>query len=186
MRALIYLIDTFASLYLLMLLLRILLQVARADFYGPIPQLIVRITNPLVVPARRIIPSFRRFDLPTLILLFVLQLAVILLLNVLASLDGSVQPAQPIYGSLVVAAFMLLNMTIWTYLISIVIYIVLSWFGQSFHPLAIFAGQLIAPLLRPARRLLPPTGGLDLSPMIVSIFLVAALIFVEDLQRLLA
>jgi len=178
--ALIFLIDTFSGLYLLMFLLRILLQIARAEFYSPIPQLIVAITNPLVVPARRIIPSFRQFDLPTVILLFVLQVAVILLLDALRGFS------QPVYGVLLVALFVLLNMTIWTYLICILIYIVLSWFGQSYHPLAIIAGQLIAPLLRPARRLLPPAGGLDLSPMIVSIFLVAGLIFLGDLQRLLA
>jgi YggT family protein len=174
------LIDTFSGLYLLMFLLRILLQVARAEFYSPIPQLIVRITNPLVVPARRIIPSFRQFDLPTLVLLYVLQVAVILLLDVLSGFT------RPIDSLLLLAAFTLLTMTIWTYLISILIYIVLSWVGQAYHPLAIFVGQLIAPLLRPARRILPPAGGLDLSPMIVSIFLVAGLIFVRDLQMLLA
>lgn len=179
MNALIFLIDTFSGLYLLMFLLRMLLQVARAEFYSPFPQLIVRITNPLVVPARRIIPSFRQFDLPTLVVLFVLQLAVTFLLF---SLRGATLPIDTL---LWIVVFTLLNMAIWTYLVCILIYIVLSWLSQSFHPLAIIAGQLISPLLRPARRLLPPTGGLDLSPMIVSIFLVAALIFVGDIQRLL-
>lgn len=180
MNALIFLIDTFARLYLLTFLLRLLLQVARADFYSPIPQLIVRITNPLVVPARRIIPSARRFDLPTLVVLFVLQLAVLLLLDLLSPLS------RPIGDLLWATVFALLGMTIWTYLICIFIYIVLSWFQQSFHPLAIFCGQIIRPLLRPAQRLLPPTGGLDLSPMIVSIFLVAGLILLADLRMLLA
>jgi YggT family protein len=177
--ALIFLIDTFASLYLLTFLLRLLLQIARADFYHPIPQLIVRITNPLVVPARRVIPSIRRFDLPTLVVLFILQLAVVLVLDALTGFS------RPIDGLLWVAIFELLDKTIWVYLICILIYIVLSWVGQSYHPLAIFAGQIINPLLRPARRLLPPTGGLDLSPMIVSIFLVAGLILLADLRVLL-
>lgn len=179
MNALIFLIDTFASLYLLTFLLRLLLQIARADFYHPIPQLIVRITNPLVVPARRVIPSIRRFDLPTLVVLFILQLAVVLVLDALTGFS------RPIDGLLWVAIFELLDKTIWVYLICILIYIVLSWVGQSYHPLAIFAGQIINPLLRPARRLLPPTGGLDLSPMIVSIFLVAGLILLADLRVLL-
>lgn len=179
MNALIFLIDTFASLYLLTFLLRLLLQIARADFYHPIPQLIVRITNPLVVPARRVIPSIRRFDLPTLLVLFILQLAVVLVLDALTGFS------RPIDGLLWVAIFELLDKTIWVYLICILIYIVLSWVGQSYHPLAIFAGQIINPLLRPARRLLPPTGGLDLSPMIVSIFLVAGLILLADLRVLL-
>lgn len=180
MNALIFLIETFARLYLLTFLLRILLQVARAEFYSPIPQLIVQITNPLVVPARRIIPSFRRFDLPTLVVLFVLQLIVTLVLDALGGFN------RPINALLTLAVFTLLDMTIWTYLICILIYILLSWFRQSFHPLAVFCGQLLQPLLRPARRLLPPTGGLDLSPMIVSIFLIAGLILLTDLRMLLA
>jgi len=177
--ALIFLIDTFAGLYLLTFLLRLLLQIARADFYHPIPQLIVRITNPLVVPARRMIPSFRRFDLPTLVVLLLLQLAVTFLLDALRGFE------RPLGSLLWYAVFELLNMTIWVYLICILIYIVLSWFGQSYHPLSIFAGQVVNPLLRPARRLLPPAGGLDLSPMIVSIFLVAGLILLADLRVLL-
>lgn len=186
MRALIFLVDTFSGLYLLLLLLRLLLQIARAEFYNPIPQLIVRLTNPVVVPARRLIPSFRRFDLPTLIVLFVLQVAVILLLDAMYAIDVPVATARPFFSTLLLAVFMLLSMTIWTYLVSIVIYIVLGWFGQSFHPLAIFVGQLITPLLGPVRRLLPPASGLDLSPMIVSIFLVAGLILLNDLQILLS
>lgn len=179
MNALIFLIDTFAGLYILTFLLRLLLQIARADFYHPIPQLIVTITNPLVVPARRMIPSFRRFDLPTLVVLILLQLAVTFLLDAMRGFE------RPFGGLLWFAVFELLDKTIWVYLICILIYIVLSWFGQSYHPLAIFAGQLVNPLLRPARRLLPPAGGLDLSPMIVSIFLIAGLILLADLRVLL-
>jgi YggT family protein len=177
--ALIFLIDTFAGLYLLTFVLRLMLQVARADFYHPIPQLIVRITNPLVVPARRMIPSVRRFDFPTLVVIFLLQLALTFLLDALRGFE------RPLDGLLWFALFELLDMTIWVYLICILIYIVLSWFGQSYHPLATFAGQVIKPVLRPVRRLLPAAGGLDLSPMIASIFLVAGLILLDDLRVLL-
>jgi len=160
-------------------MLRLLLQIARADFYHPIPQLIVRITNPLVVPARRMIPSFRRFDLPTLVVLFLLQMAVTLLLDALLGID------RPIVSLLWNTVFELLDMAIWIYLICILIYIILSWVGQSYHPLSNFAGQLVNPLLRPVRQLLPAAGGLDLSPMIVSIFLIAGLILLADLRVLL-
>lgn len=179
MNALIFLIDTFAGLYLLTFMLRLLLQIARADFYHPIPQLIVRITNPLVVPARRMIPSFRRFDLPTLVVLFLLQMAVTFLL------DGLLANDRPFVSLLWNTVFELLDMTIWIYLICILIYIILSWVGQSYHPLSSFAGQLVNPLLRPVRQLLPAAGGLDLSPMIVSIFLIAGLILLADLRVLL-
>ena len=84
--ALYFLVDTFARLYLLTFLLRIMLQVARADFYNPISQFIMRVTNPLVVPARRLLPSLRSFDLPTLVVLVVVQMAVALLLLALRGL----------------------------------------------------------------------------------------------------
>lgn len=180
MNALIFLIETFARLYMLAFLLRILLQVARADFYMPIPQFIVQVTNPLVVPARRIIPSVRRFDFPTLVVLVILQLLVLALVALLRG--GQIQFNLLLW----VTIFSLLRLTIGTYLVCIFIWVLMSWFGQTrFHPVAMFLGQLIQPVLRPARRLLPVVSGIDLSPMIVIIFLYAALILIGDLQRLI-
>jgi len=180
MNALIFLIESFARLYMLAFLLRLLLQVARADFYTPIAQFIVQVTNPLVVPARRLIPSVRRFDFPTLVVLVMLQLVVVL---VVSGLRGGLLPFNLL---LWVVIFRLLSLTIWTYLVSILIYVVLSWFGHTrFHPIGIFLGQLIEPLLGPARRLLPPLSGVDISPLIVGILLWAAQILLVDLQRLI-
>ena len=178
MNALIFLIETLSRLYLLTFLLRLLLQVARGDFYNPISQFIVQITNPLVVPARRIIPSVRRFDMPTLVVLFVLQLLVMI---VLAGLRGF---SLQIDTLLWLTIFGLLQLTIGTYLFCIFIYVIMSWINQSWHPLSVFLGQLIAPVMQPARRLLPATGGIDISPLITAIFLWAALILLSDLQRM--
>jgi YggT family protein len=179
--ALIFLIESFARLYILAFLLRLLLQVARADFYSPIPQFIVEVTNPLVVPARRVIPSVRRFDLPTLVVLVVLQLVVVL---VVSALRGFQVPFGLLLWTVI---FSLLELTVWTYLICIFVYVILSWFGQTrFHPIGTFLGQLIEPVLRSARRLLPPLSGIDISPLIVGIVLWAALILLQDLQRLVS
>jgi YggT family protein len=178
--ALIFLIGSLARLYMLAFLLRLLLQVARADFYNPISQLVVQVTNPLVVPARRIIPSVRRFDFPTLVVLALLQLATTLIISALRGFRA------PIGFLLWDVVFSLLWLTISTYLWCIVIYVILSWFPQArYHPITAFLGQLTAPVLRPARRLLPPMSGIDLSPLIVSIFLWAALILLSDLRRLI-
>lgn len=180
MNALIFLIESFARLYMLAFLLRLLLQIARADFYTPIPQLIVQITNPLVVPARRIIPSIRRFDLPTLVVLVLLQLAITV---VVSALRGFNIPLNFLLWSVI---FSLLRLTVTTYLFCIFVYVILSWFPQGrYHPITVLLGQLVDPVLRPARRLLPPVSGIDLSPLITAIFLWAALIALSDLQRVI-
>lgn len=178
MNALIFLIETFSRLYMLTFLLRIMLQLARADFHNPISQFVVQITNPLVVPARRIIPSLRGFDLPTFAVLYLLQIIFSLLVFALRGF-------MPSIGQLLwIAAFELLNAAVWAYVICIFAYVLLSWFGQTYNPIAVFMNQIVAPVLRPARRVLPQVGGLDLAPMIVMIFLMAALIALGDLQAL--
>jgi YggT family protein len=174
LNALIFLFDTFSRLYLLCFLLRLLLQVARADFYHPAAQFVVAVTNPLVVPARRLLPSFRKFDLPTFIVLVVLQLLVTVIL--LAMRGARLEPDLIV----VLAILALANMTAWVYIVCIFIWVVLSWLQASYTPIAMFLGQLIDPVLRPARRLLPVIGGFDLSPMIVSILLVAIVIALRD------
>ena len=179
MNALIFLIETFGRLYLLTFLLRILLQIARADFYNPLAQFIVRVTNPLVVPARRFIPSIGRFDMPTFVILFVLQTIIWLLI---LGLSGA---TLRIDGLLWLVLFTLATMTLWTYIICIFVWAILSWVGQrSYSPFARLLGQVVDPILRPARRLLPPIGGLDISPLIVSIILMAGIIALRDLSGL--
>lgn len=178
MNALIYLFDTFSRVYLLCFLLRLLLQVARADFYHPAAQFIVAVTNPLVVPARRLLPSIRKFDLPTFVVLVLLQLVVVI---VLLAMRG-----VPLRFELVVAytLYQLATMTVWVYIICIFIWVVLSWIQASYSPVGSILGNLIEPVLRPARRLLPPISGLDVSPMIVLILLFAVLIALRDVLEI--
>ncbi len=176
MNALIFLIDVFSRLFLISLLLRLLLQVARADFYNPVAQFIVHMTNPVVVPARRIIPSLRSFDLPTLVVMFFVQLLVIVLID---ALRGFIPTAVSL---LVATLFTLLELTIWTLLIAIFVIVILSWLGQGFHPISQLFGQIVEPLLRPVRRRLPAVSGVDFSPMVVGILLWAALILIADLK----
>jgi YggT family protein len=177
--ALIFLIESLSRLYMLTFLLRLLLQLARGDFYNPVARFLVQITNPLVVPARRLIPSVRRFDMPTLVVLFVLQLIVSFVIATLRGFDFTA-------GQLLLdVVFALLQLTLGTYIFCIIIYVILSWLNQSFHPVFSFLGQVIEPVLRPARRLLPETGGIDVSPLITLIFLWAGLIFLNELRVML-
>ena len=174
MPTLLFLIDTFARLYLLTFLVRIMLQAVRADFYNPVSQFIVRVTNPLVVPARRVLPSLKNFDLPTLVVLVILQFIVTILLLTLRGIEPQF---IMLFWSVI---FQLIDLTIWTYTICIFVYVILSWIAQAgYSPIAMLLGQIVGPVLRPARRLLPPIGGLDLSPLIVLILLQAASILLR-------
>lgn len=176
MNALIFLVETFARLYLMTFLLRIILQLIRADFYNPISQFIVRVTNPLVVPARRMLPRTRHIDMPTLIVLVLLQVIVTL---ALFAMSGVAPRADIVIWAVIMR---LVELVIGTYLICIFIYVILSWVAQaSYSPFAMFLGQIVEPVLRPARRILPTLGGLDISPMIVMILLYALSIAIRDL-----
>lgn len=169
--ALLFLVKTITDLYLLTYLLRFIMQWTRADFYNPLAQFIVRVTNPLVVPARRVIPGAAGVDMPTLIVLLGLEaLATLVLL-------GIVGFSVPVANFIVYVVLRLINLTLWFYTIAIFVYVILSWIGQSrYNPIGEVLGDLIEPVLRPVRRIIPPIAGLDLSPLIVLLLLQAVAI----------
>ncbi|MCB1768179.1 MAG: YggT family protein [Candidatus Competibacteraceae bacterium] len=160
-------------------MLRFLLQCVRADFYNPLVQFLVRITNPPLLPLRRIVPGYRGLDLAAIVLAFLLQLVEVVLLNAL-----SMQPIG-FGGLLVVAVLELIKLLINIYLWGVIIQAVLSWFNPDpYHPAARVLAQLTAPVLRPARRLLPPISGVDLSPMLVVIALIFISLLLQDFVSL--
>jgi YggT family protein len=172
--AIVFLIQTLFGFYILAVMLRFLLQWVRADFYNPLVQFLVRITNPPLLPLRRIIPGYRGLDLASVVLVFVLQTVEMLLIILLLG-----QPVG-VGGLLMLAVLELLKLLINIYLWGVIIQAVLSWFNPDpYHPAARVLAQLTAPVLKPARRLLPPISGVDLSPMLV----VVALIFVSLLLQ---
>jgi YggT family protein len=160
--ALVYIIQTLGSLYLLIVLLRFILQLVRADFYNPLSQFIVRATQPLLRPMRRVIPSLAGLDMSSLLLAILIQL---LLMIVTLTLMG--------YG---VGGF-LVQLLIWSILsitslflkvffFALIVSVILSWVApHSYNPAAQLVHQLCEPLLAPFRRLLPNLGGLDISPI---------------------
>jgi YggT family protein len=179
LNALIFLFYNLSRLYLLCYLLRLMLQVARADFYNPAAEFIVAVTNPLVVPARRLLPSFRKFDLPTFIVLVVLQFIVTIVLMLMRG--------QELVPALIAidAIYQLATMPVWLYLIFIIVWVILSWLQSAYSPISLLLGQIVEPVLRPARRLLPQTSGFDASTLIVPILLIAILIALRDLRLIL-
>lgn len=168
--SLFYLVKALGDLYLLAFLLRFLLQWVRADFYNPFTQAIVQITNPLVRPASRFIPTSRNMDVPTVVVLVLLEgILTWLLLRIGGVPSGSLAP----FPLLIV--FRLISLALWFYSVSILVYVILSWVGpRTRHPIAVVLADLNEPILRPARRLIPAIAGLDLSPLLVLILVQAA------------
>ena len=157
-------IQVIFSLYILAVLLRFLFQLARADFYNPTSQFLVALTNPLLKPLRRIIPGLFGIDLASLVLLFTLQCLEVFLISLLNGFS-------PVLLPLVLAAVMdLVQLTLNIYFFAILLRVILSWFmpyGMQQNPAGGLLVSLTEPLMRPARRLIPPVGGLDLSPIVV-------------------
>jgi YggT family protein len=175
--ALTFLVRTVADLYLLTFLLRFIMQWARTNYYNPLSQLVFKVTNPLVVPARRLLPSVAGLDVPTLIVLVVLEIVVTF---VLLRLTGF---SLPIPRLLFYSLLRLISLTLWFYIGALIIYAVLSWFGgPTRNPMAVLLGELVEPVLRPARRMLPPIGGFDLSVFLVIVLLEATNIIVSSLK----
>jgi len=159
-----FLIQTLFGLYILLVMLRFLLQWTRADFYNPISQFVVKATAPPLRPLRRLIPGFRGVDLASLALAWLLKSVELML--VLLLLGAGASPIAAFLWAIPELVGLLINI----FLFAVLIQVILSWISPgSYNPAASLLYHLTEPLLGPARRLLPPISGLDLSPMLVLI-----------------
>ena len=163
----IYLVYVFFGLYLLAMLLRFVLQLVRADFYNPISQTLVKLTNPLVIPVRKVLPGYGGVDWASLLLAMILQMLMVLLLVLLQT--GALLPFLPLFlASLVGVAAYLVKI----YFFALLGMIILSWVAPGGNNPAIFLlYQITEPVMAPFRKILPAMGGLDLSPILVFILI---------------
>ncbi len=168
----IYLINIVFFIFILAVMLRFLLQTIRADFYNPICQTLITITNPALKPLRRWIPGFMGIDWPSIILMILLQALEISLIALLVS--GHLPP--PISFPVIIVSKLLL-MLIYVYIFVIIIQAIISWIQPgSYSPFTVLLYQLSEPLVRPVRRYIPAAGGIDWSLLIILILLNLALI----------
>jgi len=159
-RASSFLIGTLVDLYTTAVMLRLLLQWVRADFYNPVCQFLVRVTNPMLIPLRRVVPSIGRLDTASVLLMFLLQ--------ALSTWAIARITPLPLGGpQILLYALTKLGITLlMTYFILIIAVVLLSWLGgRARHPLIPLLYQLTEPVLRPIRRAIPPIAGIDLSPL---------------------
>jgi len=167
MNPFVFLIDILLQLYISALMLRIILQIVRADFYNPVSQFIVKITNPLVKPMRRIIPSLWGIDMATLV--------IVLLLEVVKTLV--VYGVLPVDWLIIKSFIETINLVLSIFLYAIIIQAILSWVNPDpRNPVVGLLNSITWPVLKHFRKLLPDMGGFDLSP----IFAIIAIMFVQQ------
>jgi YggT family protein len=160
--ALIYIIQTLGSLYLLIVLLRFILQLVRADFYNPLSQFTVKATQPLLKPLRRIIPGFGGLDLASLILAILVQLVLMVVVVLIAGANPVAIGLQLLVWAIIAVTSLFLKIFFFAMIISVI----LSWVAPgSYNPGAQLVNQICEPLLAPFRKLIPNLGGLDISPI---------------------
>lgn len=177
----VFLIQTLIGLYALTFMLRFLLQAVRADFYNPFSQFLVKVTNPVVKPLRRIIPGIGGIDWASLIAVILLMLLEFVLIGLLPRFS---LPSVP--GLIVLAIAETLSLLLNIFMFSIIIQAILSWVNPgSYNPIVGLLHQLTAPVLNPIRRIVPPISGLDLSPMVAIIVLyLLTMLFIQPLTDL--
>ena len=167
------LIEFIFSILVGLVVLRVLLQLVRANFHNPICQFLYKATNPVLMPLRKIIPAWRRLDIAGVVLAWILLvLKRVLIFAMIASV--------PSFAGLAVIAFAdLIGFTLIIVLMLVIVRVILSFVSSdSYHPIVPLVFQLTEPILKPVRKRMPALGGLDLSPMIIllAIFLLQALV----------
>jgi YggT family protein len=155
-----FLIRTLFSLYILAVMLRFLLGVVRADFYNPVSQFLVRITNPVLLPLRKVIPSIGKLDISAVVLMIALQVVALILIALLRG-DG-----VPVGTVIIISLAQLVSLAINVFFFAIIIQVILSWVNPgTYNPVTALLYSLTGPILRPIQQLIPPISGIDLSPL---------------------
>jgi YggT family protein len=173
-----FLINTVFDLYLMVVILRIWLQLARADFYNPFSQFIVKATHPLVAPMRRVLPSFGSLDTATVVLALLVAAAKLIVLSLVFGATNF-NPLSIFIGACLVVLKEIFSLIFWV----LIIRAILSWVSQGNNPIEMVLHQLTEPFLAPIRRILPPMGGLDLSVLVAIVLLQFLQMFMQDILR---
>lgn len=161
-----FLVETVFHLYLIALMLRVLLEAVGADYYNPVCQALIKVTDPVVRPVARILPRMGRINVAAIVLLYIIQVISLVAVGLIGS-----WPLNPAVLALL-GVLKLVHMLLVLYLVLILAGVILSWVGHGFrHPIVPLVFQLVEPVLAPIRRVIPSLGGLDLSPLVAIILI---------------
>jgi len=179
---LVFLIQVIFGVYIMVVMLRFLLQLVKADFYNPVSQFVIKVTTPPLRPLRRIIPGIGGVDVASIILMWLLKSLELALIMVIGGLGTSLLPA------LAWSIPELISLFINVFLFAILIQVIISWVNPGgYNPIIGLLSSITEPLLGPARRVVPPISGLDLSPMLVMIgLMLLKMLLLPPLQLLVA
>jgi YggT family protein len=157
------LVNAVAGFFLFIIVLRFLLQAVKADFYNPISQFILKATNPILIPVRKVVPGFGGFDIAALVVLVSVELVAITLSLIMTNYSPLPIPNIAIWA-LLGSVGLFLKLYFW----GILIMIISSWLApQSQNPALLLIRQIVDPVMKPIRSMLPDMGGIDLSPIII-------------------
>ncbi|MCG9789641.1 YggT family protein [Vibrio barjaei] len=177
MNSMSFLVSTLFDLYIMVVILRIWLQAARADFYNPFSQFIVKATQPVVAPLRRMIPSIGAIDMATLLFAYILCVGKYVALVLIASGGNFSFGVDFLFLGLLSLIKAAGGLLFWVLLIRAI----LSWVSQGRSPIEYVFHQLTEPMLAPIRRIIPAMGGFDLSVLVLFIVLQFANFLMGDL-----
>ncbi|HMU65773.1 MAG TPA: YggT family protein [Cellvibrionaceae bacterium] len=154
-----FLLNTLGSLYLLAICLRFLMQLARADFYNPLSQLVVKLTNPLLLPLRKIIPGLWGIDMASVVLALLFHTLMVELM-ILVQHGVLYMPFAVLYWALIGTVLFVSHI----YLILFFVVMIASFIAPySSNPALVLCYQIVEPVLAPFRKIIPPAGGFDFS-----------------------
>ena len=165
MEAITYLLRFAFDALLIILIMRVWLQWVKADFYNPLSQFIVKVSNPLVIPMRRIIPGLGGVDLATIVLAYIVATLTFIIIPLINA--GPIDIISALYLGLIY----LIKQTGVLLFIVMLVMALMSWVVQGYNPTQMIFHQLTAPVLTPIRRIIPSIGGLDLSVLIAFLLL---------------
>ncbi|MDF2179501.1 YggT family protein [Aliiglaciecola sp. CAU 1673] len=171
-----FLVSILFDLYLMVVLLRLWLQLARADFYNPFSQFVVKATHPIVGPLRRVLPSLGNLDTATLVLALLVAATKVFVISLMMGGMG-INPLNLLTASLLIVVKEMFSLAFWV----LILRAILSWVSQGRTPIDLVLYQLTEPMLAPIRRIIPPIGGLDLSVLVAIIALQFLQILMQDL-----
>jgi YggT family protein len=175
MEAIRYIVDTLLWLLTLAFMLRLMFQLVRADFRDPMADAIVRITNWLVMPLRRILPPIRKVDSATVVA--VLLMACLRSFVVIALSGLQINDVELF---LRITLIDLVRLVLNIYLFAMLLYALSSYVSPGgYAPGVRLLAQLCEPILKPVRKIIPPIGQIDFSVLWVSIIIGALLVLIR-------
>lgn len=187
-----FILGILFNLYATVVAVRFVMQVVKADYYNPLAQGIVKITDPVLRPMRRVIPSIKRYDTASLLLCFGVLLLKLLIFKALSlghapTMGQSILASSiPVASIALLAVLDVLHQFFNVFIYALIIQAVMSWIpGAAGNPVHALVSTISEPVLRPMRRIIPPMGGLDLTVFFTIIGLFALRIFLlGTLQQL--